>query len=95
MSRRSGRRSSSSGAEGRAGTFELELSADGYTWEVPAGPGAVVRFTATIQGDTWREIGEYAAGDRPPVQTFEMNLRRVGDTDWPLGTPVPPGVGKP
>jgi hypothetical protein len=82
-------------AQGRAGTFELKLTADGYTWEVPAGPGAVMRFTATIQGDTWREVGEYIAGDRPPVQTFEMNLRRVGDTDWPLGTPVPPGAAKP
>jgi hypothetical protein len=79
-------------AQGRAGTFELRLTADGYVWEVPAGPGAVVRFTATIRGDTWREIGEYVAGDRPPVQTLEMDLRRVGDTDWPLGTPIPPSV---
>ncbi len=79
--------------QGRAGTFELRPTADGYVWEVPAGPGAVMRFTATIQGDTWREIGEYVAGDKPPVQTFEMNLRRVGDTDWPLGTPVPPIAG--
>jgi hypothetical protein len=54
----------------------------------------VVRYTATVQGDTWREIGEYVAGDRPPVRTFEMNLRRVGDTDWPLGTPIPPSVAR-
>jgi hypothetical protein len=81
-------------AQGHAGTFELKLTADGYTWEVPSGPGAVTRFTATIQGDTWREIGEYAAGGKPPVQTFEMNLRRVGDTDWPLGTPIPPSAAK-
>jgi hypothetical protein len=82
-------------AQGYAGTFELKLTTDGYTWEVPAGPGAVQRFTATIKGDTWREVGEYIAGDKPPVQVFEMNLRRVGDTDWPLGTPIPPSVAKP
>ena len=53
-----------------------------------------IRFTATIQSDTWREVGEYIAGDRPPVQTFEMNLKRQGDTDRPLGTPISPGVAK-
>lgn len=81
-------------AQGHAGTFELKLTADGYNWEVPAGPGAVTRFTATIKGDTWREVGEYVAGDRPPVPTFEMSLRRVGDTDWPLGAPIPPSAAK-
>jgi len=81
--------------QGYAGTFELKLTADGYVWEVPAGPGAVIRFTATVKNDTWREVGEYIAGDKPPRQTFEMNLRRVGDTNWPLGTPIPPSVVKP
>jgi hypothetical protein len=82
-------------AQGQVGTFEMKLTADGYTWEIPAGPGAVIRFTATIKNGTWREVGEYVAGDKPPVQTFEMNLRRVGDTDWPLGAPIPPSVAKP
>jgi hypothetical protein len=82
-------------AQGHAGTFELLPTADGYRWEVPAGPGAVIRFTATIKEGAWHEVGEYIAGDKPPVRTFEMNLRRVGDTDWPLGTPIPPSVAKP
>jgi hypothetical protein len=81
-------------AQGQAGSFEMKLTADGYTWEIPAGPSAVIRFTATIKNDTWREVGEFVAGDKPPVQTFEMNLRRVGDTDWPLGTPIPPSAAK-
>jgi len=71
-------------AQGMAGTFELKLTADGYTWEIPAGPGAIVRFTATVKGDTWREVGEYIAGKAPPKKTFEMNLKKVGDTDWRL-----------
>jgi hypothetical protein len=75
-------------AQGRSGTFDLELTADGYVWTIPAGPGAIVRFTATVTKDTWREVGEFIAGSNPPVKTFEMNLTRVGDTDWPLGTPV-------
>ena len=79
-------------AQGMAGTFDLELTADGYVWQVPAGPDAVIRFTATVTADHWREVGEYVANGRPPVPNFEMNLRRVGETDWPLTTPVSPDV---
>ena len=77
-------------AQGFAGTFEMKLTKDGYVWEVPAGPGAVVRFTATVKADSWREVGEYVAKDKPPVKTFEMNLKKVGDTEWPLAAPIPP-----
>ncbi len=76
-------------AQGQAGTFDLRLTSDGYIWEIPAGPDAKIRFTATVKDNRWREVGELIVEDQPPRQTFEMNLERVGDTDWPLGTPVP------
>jgi hypothetical protein len=77
-------------AQGNAGTFDLELTADGYVWRAPAGPNATIRFTATIAGTHWREVGEYVAGDAPPVPMFEMNLERIADTDWPAAAPIPP-----
>ena len=77
-------------AQGYAGTFELKLTKDGYVWETPAGPNAIMKFTATVKGDSWREVGEYVAKDKPPMKTFEMNLEKVGDTDWPLGAPIRP-----
>ena len=76
-------------AQGRSGVFPFQVTADGYAWEIPAGPGAVIRYTATIGDGTLREVGMRVAGDAPPVQIFEMNLRRVGDTGWPAGDPVP------
>ncbi len=81
-------------AQGYAGTFELQLTPTGYVWEVPAGPNAVTRFTATITPQTWREVGEFVAQGAPPHPIFEMNLKRVADTDWPLGTPVSPSLGR-
>jgi hypothetical protein len=83
------RYSLTSWAQGRAGVFPFRVTADGYAWEIPAGPGAVIRYTATIGDGTLREVGHYVAGDAPPRQIFEMNLRRVADTDWPAGDPVP------
>jgi hypothetical protein len=79
----------SSWALGQAGVFPITPTSDGYTWEIPAGPGTTIRYTATIRDGTLREIGHRIAGNAPPVQIFEMNLRRIGDTDWPVGTAVP------
>lgn len=70
-------------AQGRSGDFPFSPTADGYVWTTPAGPNATVRYTAVIKGDTWREVGEYVTDGREPRQIFEMNLRRVGPTQWP------------
>lgn len=79
----------SSWAQGYAGDFPLRVTDTGYVWEIPAGPGVTIRYTATIGAGSWREIGERIAGEAPPLQIFEMNLRRVGDTAWPAGDAVP------
>jgi hypothetical protein len=79
----------SSWAQGFSGVFPFRPTADGYSWEVAAGPGAVIRYTATVHDGTLREIGFRVAGDAPPVQIFEMNLRRIADTSWPAADPVP------
>jgi hypothetical protein len=76
-------------AQGMAGDFPLKLEPDGYSWELPAGPGASIRYRATIGGGAWKEVGYRVAGAGEPVQIFEMNLKRVGDTRWPAGDAVP------
>jgi hypothetical protein len=76
-------------AQGRAGDFPLKLEADGYSWELPAGPGAVIRYRATIGAGAWKEVGYRVAGAGEPVQIFEMNLKRFSDTTWPAGGAVP------
>ncbi|MFL6845304.1 MAG: DUF1579 domain-containing protein [Allosphingosinicella sp.] len=76
-------------AMGFAGDFPLEVRPDGYVWQTPAGPGAIVRYTATIKDGAWREVGERIADGGAPMQVFEMNLKRVGDSRWPGADPVP------
>jgi hypothetical protein len=75
-------------AQGRSGSFVLTPTADGYVWEIPAGP-MIIRYTAVIKDGTWREVGDRIMPGREPVRFFEMNLRRVGDTDWPAAGAVP------
>ena len=79
----------SSWAQGYSGVFPFRVTANGYEWETQAGPGAVIRYTATIEGDRFREVGFRIVEGQPPVQIFEMNLRRVSDTDWPAAGAVP------
>jgi hypothetical protein len=76
-------------AQGHSGDFAFRPTADGYEWEIPMGP-ARIRYVATIRDGTLREIGHRIVADKEPVQIFEMNLKRVGDTTWPAADPVPP-----
>lgn len=70
-------------SHGRKGDFPLKPTADGYTWEVPAGPGAIVRYTATIKDNRLHEVGDRIVGGAEPMRVFEMRLERIGDSDWP------------
>lgn len=76
-------------ALGSVGDFALTPLPDGYTWEIPAGPMSL-RYTATIKGGTWFEVGDRIQAGKEPVRFFEMTLKRVGDTTWPAGGAVPP-----
>jgi hypothetical protein len=69
-------------AGGRSGRFQLKLTDNGWSWEVPAGPAAI-RYTATFADGKWSEVGDYVAPGQPPRRFFEMTLTRIGDTDWP------------
>ena len=76
-------------AQGRVGDFVLKPTADGYVWEIPAGP-MVLRYTAVIKDGAWLEVGDRVLPGREPVRFFEMNLKRVGDNTWPAAGAVPP-----
>lgn len=77
-------------AMGYAGDYPLSVRPDGFSWSHPAEPGTTMRYTATIRGDEWHEIGERIVGDGTPVRMFEMRLRRIGQAEWPQGGAVPP-----
>lgn len=78
-------------AMGHAGDFPLTVSADGFAWEIPAGP-ATLRYTATVRDGTWHEVGERVVPGQAPVRFFEMTLRRIGDSRWPAAGAVPPAT---
>lgn len=69
-------------ALGNVGDFALTRTADGYVWEIPAGP-MTIRYTAVIKDGAWREVGDRIMPGKELVRFFEMNLKRVGDTNWP------------
>lgn len=76
-------------AMGSVGDFALTPMTEGFTWEIPAGP-MTLRYTATIKGGTWLEVGDRIQAGKEPVRFFEMTLKRVGDTTWPAAGAVPP-----
>lgn len=76
-------------AMGNSGTFPLTVTADGFAWEIPAGP-MTIRYTATVKDGRWVESGERQMPGQEPVPFFGMTLERIGDTDWPAGGAVAP-----
>src|SRR5713226_8537826 len=76
-------------AQGNVGDFALTRTANGYVWEIPAGP-MTIRYTAVIKDGAWREVGDRIVPGKDPVRFFEMNLKRVGSTDWPAAGAVSP-----
>jgi hypothetical protein len=76
-------------ARGLVGDFVFRPTADGFSWEIPAG-SATIRYTATIRGDVFNEIGDRIVPGSEPARFFEMTLKRIGDTDWPAAGAVGP-----
>ena len=77
---------------GRAGTFPFEPRANGFVWSTPAGPNARMRYTATFEGDSWSQIGEFVADGQPARQVFKMDLTRTGPSSWPAAGAVSPNL---
>lgn len=49
-----------------------------------------IRYTAMIKNGNWMEVGDRILPGQEPVRFFEMNLKRVGDTNWPGAGAIPP-----
>lgn len=75
-------------AQGHTGDFAMTVTDDGFNWSIPAGP-MTMRYTAVIKDGIWHELGVREMPGKPPVQFFEMKLKRAGDTDWPAAGAVP------
>lgn len=75
-------------AQGHAGNFTLDVTDDGFTWTIPAGP-TTMHYKATVNDGTWHEVGTRVLPNGKSVKFFEMTLQRVGDTDWPAAGAVP------
>ncbi|MEP6941745.1 MAG: DUF1579 domain-containing protein [Betaproteobacteria bacterium] len=78
-----------SNALGRVGDFVLVPTSEGFTWEIPAGP-VTIRYNAVVKDGTWHEVGDRIAPGQETLRFFDMNLKRVGDTDWPAGGAITP-----
>jgi hypothetical protein len=76
-------------AQGYVGDFAFKVTADGYTWEIPAGQ-MTIRYTCVVKDGAWREVGDRIMPGKEPVRFFEMNLKRISDTTWPAAGAISP-----
>lgn len=62
---------------GSSTVADAEVTADGMKWGFEDGRGGKIRYTITLKGDTWNEVGDYIAPGQPPRRFFEMTVKRV------------------
>lgn len=74
-------------AMGNSGEYSFVSTADGFVWEIPAGP-MTLRYTATIRDGQWHEVGDRVMPGAPDTRFFEMTLNRIGDSTWPAAGAV-------
>ena len=75
-------------SNGFVGDYPLTVRPDGFDWSQPAGPGATIRYTATVRDGEWHEVGERVAEGAPRQRLIELRVRRIGDTAWPRAESV-------
>ncbi|HEY0086236.1 MAG TPA: DUF1579 domain-containing protein [Allosphingosinicella sp.] len=75
-------------ASGYSTTAELKLVPNGFEWDVPAGPSALLHFSATVKDGLWTEVGDFIGPDGTPRRTFEMKVRKLRATTWPAQSAV-------
>jgi hypothetical protein len=75
---------------GRAGDFPIKPTADGFTWDIQAGPNMKIEYVATVKDGKWTEIGTRVPKDGPPVKFIEFTVTRLGDSAWPAAGIVTP-----
>lgn len=76
-------------AQGMVGDFNLTPTADGFQWEIPAGP-ATIRYTAVVKDGHFDETGERIVAGQAPVTFFTMHLTRIGESTWPGSDAIAP-----
>ena len=74
---------------GLSGDYVFTPTDSGFVWEIPAGP-LTIRYTATVRDGKWHEVGDRIVAGQEPVRFIELDLRRLGASDWPAGGAVPP-----
>ena len=74
-------------AMGNSGEYSFVPTADGFVWEIPAGP-MTLRYTATVKDGQWHEVGDRVMPGAPDARFFEMTLKRIGDSSWPAAGAV-------
>lgn len=63
-------------ATGTSGEHELQLTDDGWRWEMSF-PGRMIRYTTRFEAQQWIEIGEMSADGANWRQFFAMTLTKL------------------
>lgn len=75
---------------GRWGDYPITPTAEGFNWEIQAGPNMKIAYVATVKDGVWTEVGTRIPKDGPPVKFIEFTVKRHAGATWPAAGSVAP-----
>ena len=75
-------------AHGEVASFQFSPTDSGFVWDIPS-PYDPVRYINSARNGRWHQVGVRAPGGRAPQKFVEVDMERIGDTDWPAAGAVP------
>jgi hypothetical protein len=74
---------------GYAGDFPVTLTAEGFTWSIPAGP-MTIRYHAIVKDGTWTEVGDRIVPGKEPERLSRCAFGASAMATGPAWAPFRP-----
>ncbi|MDP3740532.1 MAG: hypothetical protein Q8R02_24310 [Hyphomonadaceae bacterium] len=75
---------------GRWGDYPLDVTANGFAWEVPSNRQTIIRYEAVVKNGVWTQTATRVPEKGEPEKYVEFSAKRVRNGSWPAGGALSP-----
>jgi hypothetical protein len=77
-------------SSGRSGDHPVEVTANGFAWEIQSNAQVAIRYEAVVKNGVWTQTATRVPAKGDPEKYVEFSARRVRSGSWPAGGALPP-----
>jgi hypothetical protein len=77
-------------SSGRSGDHPLEVTANGFAWEIQSNAQVAIRYEAVVKNGVWTQTATRVPTKGDPEKYVEFSARRIRSGSWPAGGALAP-----